>query len=89
MILLLVNHLEITNIRKKIIKLYTDYSLEQKKKMLDFYEGIYFLETENISTFNVDIINKVNTMNKLINFFLFGEEKYKEKKIIGNHLLGI
>ena len=64
-------------LEKKVSKLYSNYSLEQKKKMLDFYEEIYFLETENISTFNVDIINKVNTVNKHINFILFGENKSK------------
>ena len=42
--------------------------------MLDFYEQIFFLESENISTFNIDIINKVNTVNKHINYFLFGEK---------------
>ena len=48
--------------------------------MLDFYEQIFFLESENISTFNIDIINKVNTVNKHINYFLFGEKKIKKKK---------
>lgn len=67
-------------LEKKVIKLYSNYSLEQKKKMLDFYEEIYSLETENISTFNIQIINKVNTMNKHINFFLFGQNKAKEIK---------
>ena len=64
-------------LEKKVSKLYSNYSLEQKKKMLDFYEEIYFLETENISTFNIDIINKVNTVNKHINYFLFGENNAK------------
>ena len=41
--------------------------------MIDFYDEIYFLETENISTFNIDIINKVNSLNKHINFILFGK----------------
>ena len=64
-------------LERKVSKLYSSYSLEQKKRMLDFYEEIYFLETENISTFNIDIINKVNTVNKHINFILFGENKSK------------
>ena len=48
--------------------------------MLDFYEQIFFLESENISSFNIDIINKVNTVNKHINNFLFGKIKLKKKK---------
>ena len=64
-------------LEKKVHKLYSSYSLEQKKKMLDFYEEIYFLETENISTFNIDISTKVNTMNKHINYFVFGNNKSK------------
>ena len=68
------------SLEKKIIRLYQNYSEEQKKKMFDFYEEVYFLETENISTFNIEIINKVNTMNKHINYFLFGQNKAKKKK---------
>ena len=44
--------------------------------MLNFYQEIYFIENENISTFNNnELINKVNTMNKHINFILFGKNK--------------
>ncbi len=68
-------------LERRVIKLYTSYSEEQKKKMLDFYEQIFFLESENISSFNIDIINKVNTVNKHINNFLFGKIKSKKKKI--------
>ena len=60
-------------LESKIKNLYSKYSLAQKKKMIDFYDEIYFLETENISTFNIDIINKVNSLNKHINFILFGK----------------
>jgi hypothetical protein len=55
-------------LEKKVKNLYKNYSLEQKTKMTNFYNEIVFLETENISTFNSDINNKVNTMNKEINF---------------------
>jgi hypothetical protein len=48
--------------------------------MTNFYNEIVFLETENISTFNSDINNKVNTMNKEINFFLFGNIKPEKRK---------
>jgi hypothetical protein len=55
-------------LERKVKNLYKNYSLEQKTKMTNFYNEIVFLETENISTFNSDINNKVNTMNKEINF---------------------
>ena len=70
------------NLQKKVNKLYIEYALKQKKKILDFYNEIFFLETENISSFNIDIIDKVNNLNKHINFVLFGENK-----IINNKLL--
>ena len=55
-------------LERKVKNLYKNYSLEQKTKMTNFYNEIVFLETENISTFDSDINNKVNTMNKEINF---------------------
>ena len=55
-------------LERKVKNLYKNYSLEQKTKITNFYNEIVFLETENISTFNSDINNKVNTMNKEINF---------------------
>jgi hypothetical protein len=67
-------------LEKKVKNLYKNYSLEQKTKMTNFYNEIVFLETENISTFNSDINNKVNTMNKEINFFLFGNIKPEKRK---------
>jgi hypothetical protein len=48
--------------------------------MTNFYNEIVFLETENISTFNSDINNKVNTMNKEINFYLFGDIRPEKRK---------
>ena len=60
----------------RVRRLYSIYSLEQKNKMLNFYQEIYFIENENISTFNNnELINKVNTINKHINFILFGKNK--------------
>ena len=60
-------------LEKKIKILYKNYSLEQKTKMINFYDEIKFLETENILTFNKDLNNKLNTINKEINFYLFGD----------------
>jgi hypothetical protein len=48
--------------------------------MLDFYKEIYFLETENISAFHISIINKVNNLNKHINFKPFGKNSKSDKK---------
>ena len=66
---------------KKVYKLYSNYSDKQKEKMIDFYNEIEFLETENVHSFGGDTINKVNTMNKHINFFLFGKNKKKNIKL--------
>ena len=62
----------------KIKSLYLKYSSAQKKKMIENYEEIYYLETENISTFNIDILNKLNSLNKHISYFIFGK-KYAER----------
>ena len=67
-------------LERKVKNLYKNYSLEQKTKMTNFYNEIVFLETENISTFNSDINNKVNTMNKEINFYLFGDIRPEKRK---------
>ena len=67
----------------KVCEIYLDYSNEQKKKMLEFYNEIYSLEIENISTFNINILDKVNNLNKYINYMIFGNEK---KKNISNIL---
>ena len=66
----------------RVNKLYLEYAAEQKKKILDFYKEIYFLETENISAFNISIIDKVNNLNKHINFKLFGKNTKLDKKIL-------
>jgi hypothetical protein len=58
---------DFNKLSKKVNKLYLDYAGKQKEKMLDFYKEIYFLETENISAFNISIIDKVNNLNKHIN----------------------
>lgn len=67
----------------KVCEIYLDYSNEQKKKMLEFYNEIYSLEIENISTFNINILDKVNNLNKYINYKIFGNKK---KKNISNIL---
>jgi hypothetical protein len=58
---------DFNKLSKKVNILYLDYAKKQKEKMLDFYKEIYFLETENISAFNISIIDKVNNLNKHIN----------------------
>jgi len=76
-------------LKRKVMNLYKNYAKDQKEKMLNFYEEIKSLEEKNVSTFNVSIIEKVNSMNKHINYFLFGKNKYKknsEKKKCLNNL---
>lgn len=65
---------EFQNLEKKVSKLYSKYSSNQKEKMMKFYEQIYYLETENIYTFNTSLIDKVNNLNKQINYILFGKK---------------
>ena len=75
------------NLSKKVSKLYTEFAKKQKKEILDFYEKIYSFETKNIASFNISIIDKVNNLNKHINFLLFQKEQNKGSKVskkIGN-----
>ena len=37
-----------------------------KKKMIENLDDIYCLGKENLSTFNIDIVNKLNSLNKHI-----------------------
>ena len=69
------------NLSKKVSKLYTEFAKKQKKEILDFYEKIYSFETKNISSFNISIIDKVNNLNKHINFLLFQKEQNKGSKV--------
>ena len=76
-------------LEKKIKILYKNYSLEQKTKMTNFYDEIKFLETENISTFNNDLNNKLNTINKEINFYLFGDISSEKRSSYFTCLKGV
>ena len=66
-------------LKKKVLKLYKKYAGDQNDKMHNFYEEIKFLEGENVSTFNINIIEQVNNINKHINYHLFGKHKYNKK----------
>ena len=70
------------NLSKKVSKLYTEFAKKQKKEILDFYEKIYSFETKNIASFNISIIDKVNNLNKHINFLLFQKEQNKGSKVL-------
>ena len=50
-------------LKKKVLNLYRKYANEQNEKMHNFYEEIKSLEGENVSTFNISIIEKVNSIN--------------------------
>ena len=65
-------------LKEKVNSLYEKYAEEQKNQVLHFYKEIYYLETENISTHNIDVMNKVNNINRYINYFLFGNEMKKK-----------
>ena len=70
------------NLSKKVSKLYTEFAKKQKKEIFDFYEKIYSFETKNIASFNISIIDKVNNLNKHINFLLFQKEQNKGSKVL-------
>ena len=57
-----------------IEKLFNDYGKEQKIKVQNFCNEIYYLETENVLTYNNDLLNKSNCLNKHINHFLLGKK---------------
>ena len=65
-------------LKEKVNSLYEKYAEEQKNHVIHFYKEIYYLETENISTHNIDVMNKVNNINRYINYFLFGNEMKKK-----------
>ena len=70
------------HLERKVSKLYTEFAKKQKKEILDLYEKIYSLETKNIESFNISIIDKVNNLNKHINFLLFHKEQNKGSKVL-------
>ena len=66
----------------KVQELFGEYAEEQKEKALNFYKEIYNLETANVLTYNIDIINKSNCLNKHINYFLLGKKIKREDENI-------
>jgi hypothetical protein len=68
------------NLKIKVVKIFSDYADEQRKKVQDIFKELYYLETENVLTYNSDLINKVNCLNKHINFYLLGK-KLKRNEI--------
>ena len=62
------------NLKIKAVKIFNDYADEQRKKVQDIFKELYYLETENVLTYNSDLINKVNCLNKHINFYLLGKK---------------
>ena len=68
------------NLKIKVVKIFSDYADEQRKKVQDIFKELYYLETENVLTYNNDLINKVNCLNKHINFYLLGK-KLKRNEI--------
>ena len=86
------------NLKYKVETLFKDYANEQKEKVQNFYKEIYYLETENVLTYNNDLVNKLNSLNKEINYSLLGkklkrikeedeeEEDKKENNIKNNNI---
>ena len=62
------------NLKNKVVEIFSDYADEQRKKVQDIFKELYYLETENVLTYNSDLINKVNCLNKHINFYLLGKK---------------
>ena len=63
----------------KVEQLFGDYADEQRKKVQNIYKELYDLETEIILTYNNDLLNKVNCLNKNINFSLLGKKVKRTK----------
>ena len=61
-------------LKSTIEKLFSDYGKEQKIKVQNFCNEIYYLETENVLTYNNDLLNKSNCLNKHINHYLLGKK---------------
>ena len=62
------------NLKIKVVKIFTDYADEQRKKVQDIFNELYSLETENVLTYNNDLIYKVNSLNKHINFYILDKK---------------
>ena len=73
------------NLKIKVVKIFTDYADEQRKKVQDIFKELYYLETENVLTYNSDLINKVNCLNKHINFYLLGKKLKRHERDKEDH----
>ena len=61
------------------IHLYIENKINSKEKNVENLDDICCLGKENISKFNIDIVNKLNSLNKHMNYFIFGKKKYRKK----------
>jgi hypothetical protein len=73
------------NLKIKVVKIFSDYADEQRKKVQDIFKELYYLETENVLTYNSDLINKVNCLNKHINFYLLGKKLKRHERDKEDH----
>ena len=73
------------NLKIKVVKIFCDYADEQRKKVQDIFKELYYLETENVLTYNSDLINKVNCLNKHINFYLLGKKLKRHERDKEDH----
>ncbi len=80
------------NLKIKVVKIFSDYADEQRKKVQDIFNELYYLETENVLTYNNnDLIFKTNNLNNYINNILLGKkikrtlEEKKDKKQENNN----
>jgi hypothetical protein len=73
------------NLKIKVVKIFCDYADEQRKKVQDIFKELYYLETENVLTYNSDLINKVNCLNKHINFYLLGKKMKRHERDKEDH----
>ena len=67
------------NLKISVLKIFNDYAQENKNKVENWYNEIYKLETENILTYNIDLNNKSNYINKHVDYFL-GKKRKNEKE---------
>jgi hypothetical protein len=73
------------NLKNKVVEIFSDYADEQRKKVQDIFKELYYLETENVLTYNSDLINKVNCLNKHINFYLLGKKLKRHERDKEDH----
>lgn len=65
----------------RVIKIYNDYAQRQKNEVQNFYKKTYYLEIENVLTYNIDLNYKNNNLDRYI-YYLLGKKKKRTEEVL-------